>query len=142
MVSTSEGFTDNSLISYGPSVTVRNPSAKKLLRQFNEVLDVKQKTAVCRLGADKSDHKAIMSVTMLWSSIPKRCVHTKINYQVRNVFTIGFYRILRLCNPQQPTIVLNFPLMITLKHSWFQNCYCRCLSKNFTISWLIHQKRV
>ena len=38
-------------MSPGPSVNVNNPSARKSLHQFSEVLDVKKKTAICRLGA-------------------------------------------------------------------------------------------
>ena len=46
MVSTPEKFTNNSTMSPRPSVTVRNPSARKSLRIFTEVLDVKNKTSV------------------------------------------------------------------------------------------------
>ena len=53
MVSTSEGFTENRPLSPGPYVTVKNPSARKLLHQFTELLDVKNKTVVHRLGAVK-----------------------------------------------------------------------------------------
>ena len=53
MVSTTAGFTDNSPISPGPSVKFKKPSARKSLHQFSEVLDVKNKTCVCRLGAAK-----------------------------------------------------------------------------------------
>ena len=50
IVSTPYGFTDNSKISPGPYVTVKYNSARKLLRQFTEFLDVKQETDVRRLG--------------------------------------------------------------------------------------------
>ena len=42
-----------------------------------EVLDVKQKTAVRRLGADKSNRKAIISDSMLCPIIKKRQGNTK-----------------------------------------------------------------
>ena len=65
-------------------MTVKNTSAGKPLGQFTELMDVKKKNAVFRLGADKSKHKAIRSGSILWSSIPKRQGHTKINDQVKN----------------------------------------------------------
>ena len=57
------------------SETAKNPSAIKPICQFNDVLDIKQKTDVCRLGAVKSKLKAVRSVNELWSRIPKRCGH-------------------------------------------------------------------
>ena len=53
MVSTPYIFTDNSLMSPGPSVTVKNPSAGKSLRIFTEVFDVKNKTDVHQLCASQ-----------------------------------------------------------------------------------------
>ena len=50
--------------------------------------------------------------------------------------------ILRLCNPQLPTIVLRRILMVTLNHSWLQNLYFKCLSENFTIAWRASHKRM
>ena len=79
MVSTPERFTDNSPIPPGPSVTIINPSAAKSLHLFTEVLDVKNKSAVRRVGDPTSNHKAIRAGSMLWSSITKSKVHTKIN---------------------------------------------------------------
>ena len=43
MVSITEGFTDNSPISYGPYVPVKQHNARKSLGQFSEALDVKPK---------------------------------------------------------------------------------------------------
>ena len=53
MVSTPEIFTENIPIPHGPPVTVRNPSARKSLHLFTEVLDVKNKTIVYLFGAVK-----------------------------------------------------------------------------------------
>ena len=53
MVYTPEKFTYNSPIPPGPSVTVKNPSARKPLCLFIEVFDVKNKNYVHRVGADK-----------------------------------------------------------------------------------------
>ena len=86
MVSTTERFTENSPMSPGPSVNVKNPSARKSPRKFTEILDVKKKASVQRLCADKSKYKAIRSGIMLWSSIPKKRVHTKINERVKKSF--------------------------------------------------------
>ena len=79
MVSTNEIGTGNSLMSPSQSVTVKNPIARKSLRQFLEALDVKYKTAVCRLGAAKSKCKAIIAGNTLWSILSKNRGHTKIN---------------------------------------------------------------
>ena len=53
MVSNTEVFTDNSQISPSQSVTVKNPSARKSLRQFLDVLEFKPNTSVCRFCAAK-----------------------------------------------------------------------------------------
>ena len=83
MVSNPDRFTDNGTLSPGPSVTVINPSARKSLRIFTEVLDFKKNTYVFRVGAAKSKSKATRAGSVLWSSIPKRKVHTKINERVK-----------------------------------------------------------
>ena len=59
MVSTTEICTDNIPMSPGPSVFSQKPSAKKSLRQFTEVLDVKKKCTTRRLGDVKSKRKYI-----------------------------------------------------------------------------------
>ena len=41
IIPTPEGFNDNNTLSPGSSVTVKNPSARKSLRQFTEVFGVK-----------------------------------------------------------------------------------------------------
>ena len=79
MVSITEGFTDNSSMSPRKYVPVKQPSVRKLLRQFTEILDVKLKTILRWLCADKSKYKVIRGVSMLLSSIPERFIHTKIN---------------------------------------------------------------
>ena len=72
MVSTPEVLTDKSPLSPGPSVIVKNTSARKSLCQFSEVLDVKQKTAICGLSADKLRFKYIIEGSKLCSSIQNR----------------------------------------------------------------------
>ena len=68
-------------MSPGPPMIFRKPTARKSLCLSTEVLDVKNKTSVCWVGADKSKRKAIISGSMLWSSISKRKGNTKINKQ-------------------------------------------------------------
>ena len=83
MVSTNEIGTDNSPMSPSQYVTVKKSSARKSLRQFLEALDVKHKTAVCRLGAAKSKCKAIIAGNTLWSILSKNRDCKKINQQVK-----------------------------------------------------------
>ena len=79
MVSTPDIFIYNSPMSHGPPTIVKKFSARKSLRIFTEVLDVKNKTYVRWVGAAKSKHKPIIAGSMLWSSIPRSKVHTKIS---------------------------------------------------------------
>ena len=60
MVSTTEGPTDNSPLSIITYVPVKKNSKMKTLCQFYEVLDAKHKTSFYRLGATKSNIKAII----------------------------------------------------------------------------------
>ena len=53
MVSTPEGFTDESPNVPMPSTRVKKPSASKSLCLFTNIFDVKKKTAKCRIGATK-----------------------------------------------------------------------------------------
>ena len=66
MVSTPDKFIDNSPMSPGPPMIVKNYSARKSLRLFTEFLDVKKKTAICQVGAAKLKRKAIGAGSMLW----------------------------------------------------------------------------
>ena len=77
--STPECFTVNSPTSHGPSVTVKNPSARKSLYLFTEFFYIKNKTTVRRVDADKSKLKAVVSGSMLWSSITNMRGHKIIN---------------------------------------------------------------
>ena len=72
MVSTPDGFNDNSQNLLGPSVTVKNPSARKSLCKCSRVLNFKQNAAVRRLGDAKPNTKEIRSINMLWFSITKK----------------------------------------------------------------------
>ena len=116
MLSSPDGFTDNSPISSIPYVTVKNISARKSLHQFTQVLDIQNKASVCRLGGYKSKFKATRAGSMLCSSIQNRILHTKSMNGLINLFIILFYNLLRLCSLQSPVIALKYPLIVTLNH--------------------------
>ena len=83
MVYTPDIFTNNSTMSPGPYVTTRKPSARKPLRLFTEVLDIKKKTSFRQVCAAKPNHKSIRAGNMLWSSIPTRKGQTKTNKRTK-----------------------------------------------------------
>ena len=53
LVSKPEGCTGNSTMTPNPYVSNKKHSARKPIRQFTDILDVKLKTAVCGFGAAK-----------------------------------------------------------------------------------------
>ena len=69
--------------------TVKKPGAKKSLCLSTNMLDVKNKTAVRRVGAAKSKYKAIKSGTTQWELKPKRRLNSIINDHIRSLFMIG-----------------------------------------------------
>ena len=71
MVSTPEGFTNNSPISPMISTPVKKPSARKSLCLFTNILYVKKKTAIRRVGAAKSKRESIKAGTTLWEKKKK-----------------------------------------------------------------------
>ena len=77
MVSTPEGITVNILMTIIISGNLNNPSARKLLSQFSEVLNVKQHNTVCIMGTDKRNPKSIRTDSELWYSINNWILHTK-----------------------------------------------------------------
>ena len=81
MVSTPEGFTNNSPIYPRTSSPVKKPSAKKSLFMFTNVLVVK-KTAYCRVGAAKYKRKAIDFGNEPWSLKQQQKGHSKICEQI------------------------------------------------------------
>ena len=83
VVSTPEGFTNNSPI-YPMTPTPDNKtSARKSLCLFTNILDVEKKTAICTFGAAKSNCKSIKSGTTPWALKPKKKGRSKINDQVK-----------------------------------------------------------
>ena len=71
MVSTPEELTDNIPMKVAANSTRENPSARKSLHQFHEMLGVKQKTSVHRLGFANEKHKAIKRGKEFCSNICK-----------------------------------------------------------------------
>ena len=90
MVYTPEEFNYNSPMSLCTHFTVKKTNTRKSINQSTKVLDVKNKTAVHRLGAAKLKHKYIRAGIMLWYSIPKRLRHIKINDQVKSSLKLVF----------------------------------------------------
>ena len=82
MVSTPEGFTNNSPRSPMTPTPVKKPSAQKSLCLFINILDVENKTATCWVGAAKSNRKAIKSGTAPWALKQNRKGNPKINDQI------------------------------------------------------------
>ena len=75
MFCTPEGLTYNIPMSHSQYVTVKNPSERKLLRQFLDTLEVKPNTTVYRFCAVTSKRKAIRAGSMFCYSIPKKHIH-------------------------------------------------------------------
>ena len=65
MVSTPEVFYDNSPRSPMDPPTLKKPSSRKSLCLFTNILVMKNKTAILRVGAAKSKRKAIKAGTTL-----------------------------------------------------------------------------
>ena len=63
MVYTPEGFTNNRPISSMNPTPVNKPSDKKSLCLFTNILEMKKKTNICRVGSAKSKSKKIKSGT-------------------------------------------------------------------------------
>ena len=75
MVSTPEGFNDNSPMSPDQSVTIKKSIGNKITLNIFWSSGYQQKTAVCRFGAAKSKQKFIRTGSMLWYSIPQSQGH-------------------------------------------------------------------
>ena len=75
MFSTHEGFTDNSPRSPMTPTPVKKLSARKSLCLFTTILDVKNKTAIRRVGYTKLKRKAITSGTTPWALKPRQKIN-------------------------------------------------------------------
>ena len=67
MFSNTYRLTDNRPRSTMKPTPVNKPSARKSLRLFTNILYVKKKAAICRVGSTKSKRKAIKPGTTLVS---------------------------------------------------------------------------
>ena len=67
LLSTPEGFTDNSPNVDMPSTSVKKPSARKSLCLFTNILDVKPKTVKSRFVAAKFICKSMKMCNSLWT---------------------------------------------------------------------------
>ena len=67
MVSTTEGFTNNSPIYPMKSTPVKKPSAQKSLCILTNILEAQKKTAYRKFGAAKSKRKAIKFGNTPWA---------------------------------------------------------------------------
>ena len=66
MISTPEGFTNNSPRYPMTPTPVNKTSARKSLCLFTNILYVKKKTVICQFGAAKSNRKSIKAGTTPW----------------------------------------------------------------------------
>ena len=66
MVSTTEGFTNNSSRYPMTPTPVKKPSARQSLCIFTNILEVKNKTDTRQVGASKSERKGNKSGTTPW----------------------------------------------------------------------------
>ena len=82
MVSTPEGFTDNSPIYPMTSTPIKKTSAEKSLCLFSNIFEVK-KTACRWVGAAKSKRKAITFGNKPWSLKQNRKGSSKIDKQIK-----------------------------------------------------------
>ena len=83
MVSTPEGFTNNSPRYPMTPTPVKKPSARKSLCLFTNILDVKKKNATCQVRASKSKRKEIKSGTTPWALELKRKGNSIFNDQIK-----------------------------------------------------------
>ena len=100
MISTTEWFTYNSPMSLSQYATAKNTSARKSFCQFLYTLEVKHETAVHRFCSTKSKRKSTRAGNTLFTVYQRgRDTKESIN-RSKNIFTIGFYNILRFFSIQ------------------------------------------
>ena len=75
MVSTPEGFTDNSPNAPMKSTPVKKPIARKSLFLFTNRLNVKPKTSKRGIGAAKSKRRTMKVGTSLWTKKKQKGIH-------------------------------------------------------------------
>ena len=71
-----------------PQTTVKKPSARKPLRLFTNIFDVKNISSIRHVGAAKSKYRAIKFGSSLCKNKTKQRGHSKINDQIkRKIYT-------------------------------------------------------
>ena len=90
ILSTPEGVTDNSPNVHMKSKPVKKPSARKSLRLFTNILEVKPTTAKRRFVAAKLKRKSMKVCNILWKRKKKRKGHYKLNDFLALGFLTGF----------------------------------------------------
>ena len=83
MVSTPEGFTDNSTNMPLTSTPVKEPSARKSMCLFTNILDVKPKTARRCIVDAKTKRRAMKVGVIQWTKKTKRKGNSKINEHIK-----------------------------------------------------------
>ena len=104
-------------MSSGPSVSIKQPKARKPLHQFATTLDVKPNIVIRRLCDVKSKRKAIITGSQLWSKIPKEAGPYKKMNMLKVRFIVGFFVTLKFSSLQEPMIASKLPLMGKQHHS-------------------------
>ena len=88
MISTPEGFTNNSIIFLMKSTPIKKPSAQKSLCLFTNIFEVK-KNAYRRVGAATYKRKAVKFGNKPWEFKQNRKGSSIINEQIRSLFITG-----------------------------------------------------
>ena len=88
ILSTPEGFTDNTSNVHMASTPFKTPSARTSLCLFTNILDIQPKTTKRRFVAAKPRRKSMKVGNRLLTNKTKRKGHSKINEQVKcNLYT-------------------------------------------------------
>ena len=83
MVSTPEGFTDNSPIYPMKPTPFKKPSGQKSLCMFTNILYVNKTNAYCRVGAAKYKCKAVKYGNTSWALKKNRKGNSKFSEEIR-----------------------------------------------------------
>ena len=135
MLSTPEGFTDNSPMLTGPSVTVKIPVQENhsvnLLNCCMSKIKLPSASYVLINQIARHSYQAVCCGLVF-----QICEYIqKLMNELGKIFIIVFYSILKLCGLQFPMIFLKYLLEITLNYRYFQNSFCNFMSGNFIIAW-------
>ena len=142
MVSTPEGFTDNSPISPMKSTPVKKSRARKSLCLFTNILDVKNKTANRQVGATKSNLKAIKFGNKKWALKQKRKVNSKIYEQIKKYIYNWIMHHPQVVQSPIANDCLKVKIDGYTEPKLVPKCLCSCLSENFITIFLAKKNMV